>query len=193
MPLYAALLRGVNVGGRKLPMADLRETLVSLGYDDVVTYVQSGNAVFSTRRKATRIGPEIEERLAADFSMDVPVIVRTHAELIGTLEANPFIGHADPARLHVTFLAESPPAERLSGIESDRYAPDEWRADDRAIYLHCPEGYGETKLNNGFWERRLETVATTRELEDRREIGRAHRPGLTTGWPAAPRLSPIPC
>ena len=115
MPLYATLLRGVNVGGRKLPMVDLREILVSLGYDDVVTYVQSGNAVLSTRRRASRIGPEIEERLAADFSMDVPVIVRTHAELIGTLEANPFVGHTDPARLHVTFLAESPPAAGLLG------------------------------------------------------------------------------
>lgn len=161
MPTYAALLRGVNVGGRTLKMADLRALLSTLGYGEVHTYLQSGNAVLTSQKGAKRIAAEIEGALAAELGEQVAVLMRTHAELEDVLAANPFDG-ADPTTFHATFLSGPAGEERLAGLQAERYRPDEWRLGDRVLYLRCPKGYGQTKLHNSFWERHLGLVATTR-------------------------------
>src|SRR3954471_9510927 len=106
--MYVALLRGVNVGGRKVPMADLKRLFVDLGHEDVTTYIQSGNVVFrpaSTKRAA--VVDELEKAIADQFAVPARVLLRTDTELDKVLSANPFLAQgADPAALHVTFLAE---------------------------------------------------------------------------------------
>lgn len=161
MATYAVLLRGVNVGGRTLKMADLRALLDALGYEAVRTYLQSGNAVLTTPKGTPRVATEIEGALAAELGAEVAVLVRTHAELTAILAANPF-AEDDPTTLHATFLSGPVDEGRLVGLEAERYRPDEWRLGDGVLYLRCPEGYGRTKLHNSFWERRLRLVATTR-------------------------------
>jgi uncharacterized protein (DUF1697 family) len=163
---FAALLRSINVGGRnRLPMADLRALVESLGFGEVATYLQSGNVVFagsgSSDAVAQRVGGAITDRLG----LTVPVVVRTDRQLARLLSATPYpTSGVDPKTLHVTFLAGRPDAGAVRTLEDEalRFDPDRLRVVGADVFLHCPGGYGETKLNNAFLERRLGVVATTR-------------------------------
>jgi uncharacterized protein (DUF1697 family) len=162
---YAALIRGINVGGRaKVKMDDLRNVFAALGHGDITTYIQSGNVVFSTApRSAPKVAAAIEDRIREDLGLGVTVLLRTDQELGDVIAANPFLaGGADPARLHATFLVDTPAPERLDHVAVPDSGPDEFAIVGREVYLHCPEGYGRTKLNNTLWERRLGVAATTR-------------------------------
>jgi uncharacterized protein (DUF1697 family) len=89
--------------------------------------------------------------------------MRDAGELGGVVNGNPFTGpDAQPGALHVTFLDGEPDHGRVESIEAGLFRPDEYRVTGRHVYLHCPQGYGRTKLTNAFWERRLGLVATTR-------------------------------
>jgi uncharacterized protein (DUF1697 family) len=157
------MLRGVNVSGRnRLPMGDFAEALTSLGFDDVVTYLQSGNAVVAARGRPATVASATADMLAERFGLSVPVIVRAAKELHSVLAANPYLdAEPDPTKLHVTFLAERPGAgaaiERPAGAGRDTF-----EVVGRDVYLHCPGGYGRSKLTNDFFERRLGVSATTR-------------------------------
>jgi uncharacterized protein (DUF1697 family) len=162
---YVAMLRGINVGGRnKIKMPDLQALFVGLGHADVITYVQSGNVVFTSPAKsAAALASAIEKQIARDLAIDVVAVLRTKAELAKVIAGNPFVRtRADLAKLHVTFLKQLPGAALVRALDGHRAEPDEFRVLGREIYLHCPAGYGKTKLNNTFWERRLKIAATTR-------------------------------
>ncbi|MDO0925138.1 DUF1697 domain-containing protein [Streptomyces sp. TG1A-8] len=149
MTNYAALLRGINVGGsRKLPMADLRALLTGLGYDGVRTHLQSGQAFFTT-------GDGDEESLAAGlaraveahFGFRVDVIVRDHAYLRAVAEACPFPAAGLEARqLHVTYFSAPAGPERFAEIDPAAHLPEEFRLGDRCLYLYVPDGLGRSKL-----------------------------------------------
>lgn len=169
MTTYVALLRGINVTGRnKIAMADLRELFVALPADGVSTYVQSGNVVFSrpgrdSPASGAALRSTIETRITGTFGLTVTVILRTARELHRVVAVNPLLGESrDPDKQHVTFLAEEPELGRVERIDADAGGDDEWRLVGREVYLYCPDGYGRTKLNNAFFERRLAAVATTR-------------------------------
>ncbi len=171
MARYVALLRSVNVGGRSLPMAALRETLVDAGFEDVATYIQSGNVIFtSPSRSEATLGRRIEAAIKGSTGHEVPVLVRSPRALQSVVTHQPFARGHDPKFLHVTFLAEKPSAARIRAIDRDRYLPDEFSVAGREVYLACPTGYGRTKLNNTFFERALGTVATTRNWNTVRKL-----------------------
>jgi uncharacterized protein (DUF1697 family) len=167
-----ALLRSVNVGGRnRVPMAELRAVAESLGFDDVETYVQSGNLVFTGTGSASAVTRSLEAGIADAFGLEVSVIVRSARQLSRILGANPFaVAGVDPKTLHVTFLAAAPAAKRAQDLtrtgtdaESDStFGKDRFALKGPDVFVHCPGGYGVTKLNNGFFERRAGVVATTR-------------------------------
>lgn len=162
---YGALLRGVNVGGRgKLPMGDLRKVLEDLGYSDVSTYLQSGNALFTSPRDDTEeLEHEIEEALTHKLGLTTQVMLRTGAELTALIDNNPFPDAvANPTTLFVNFLSVPVAPERVAAIDATPFEPDQFRPGDRAVYLWCPEGAARTKLSNTFWERRLGVGATAR-------------------------------
>jgi uncharacterized protein (DUF1697 family) len=165
VPTYIALLRGINVGGRRsVPMAALREVHARLGYTDVVTYIQSGNVVFDADSDdVALLSRTIEQAITADFGIGVPVIVRTREDLVTIIESSPYTTTgADPARLAVAFLADAPAMERAVGIDATGLLPDEFALGEREVYLHCPSGFGRTKLTNAFLEEQLGVTATTR-------------------------------
>jgi uncharacterized protein (DUF1697 family) len=162
---YVCLLRGINLGARnKVKMADLEALFVALGHADVATYIQSGNVVFTSPVDSpSTLARGIEERIAADLGLEVTVLLRTTDELSRVIEANPFVGGgADPAELHVTFLADEPDPAAAGAVDGGGFEPDEFRILGREVHLRCPDGYGRSKLNNAFWERRLGVAATTR-------------------------------
>jgi len=163
---YAALLRGINVGGnKKVPMADLRAVLTGLGLGEVRTLLQSGNAVFTSEEDTDRLTAVIEAALADRFGFPVRVMVRSASELRAAADANPFPDPAsDPAKYTVTFLSGRADPERLDAIDPASCAPDEYRLGDggRELYGHFPNGLGRSKLSPLLDKRRLGVEATTR-------------------------------
>ena len=165
MPRYVALLRSVNIGGYgRMAMNDLRETFGSLGYDNVVTYIQSGNVLFSTSSKSEKaIVEAIEGRIAHDFGDAPAVLLRTVPDLRRVGSKSPYAkGGANPARHHVTFLDAAPSKATIKALELPPSGQDELVVDGREVYVHTPNGYAETKYTGTFLERRLGVVSTTR-------------------------------
>jgi uncharacterized protein (DUF1697 family) len=163
---FVAMLRSINVAGRnRLPMADLRALMSALGFEDAVTYLQSGNVVFSGAGTPKAVGRAIEEQITADLGLEVPVVVRSSRQLQKTVESTPFSRlDVDPKTRHVTFLAQLPEPQAVGELEAldGRFGTDRFEVVGPDVFLYCPGGYGETKLNNAFLERRLGVVATTR-------------------------------
>lgn len=146
---YAALLRGVNVGGaRRVPMGELREVVAGLGHTSVRTYLNSGNVVFAAPPAGEEeLAGALEAAMAERFGFAVPCLVRSGTYLRGVVAANPFPGAADVGRtLHVTFLSEQVGPERLAAVDAAAFAPEEFRVGDRALYLHVPGGLGRSPL-----------------------------------------------
>ncbi|MCP2167220.1 DUF1697 domain-containing protein [Goodfellowiella coeruleoviolacea] len=165
MNTCVALLRGINLGNRnKVGMAELAGLFVALGHSAVRTHLRSGNVVFATASTdQARLAGDIEAALADELGLAVRVLLRDAAELRALVAANPFVARgADPAALHVTFLAEPPDPARWSERPVPDTRPDEFAVRGRDVYLCCPAGYGRTTLNNAFWERRSGVPATTR-------------------------------
>ena len=165
MTTLVSMLRGINVSGqRAISMVELRSIYEGLGHTDVITYIQSGNVVFTTARHDTaELGDEIRGSIARELGHDVTVVLRTGDQMGGVIDRNPFLPRgANPKALHVTFLSDHVDPARLGALAGIGYAPDEFELIGDEIHLHCPVGYGNTKLHNTFWERRLGVPATTR-------------------------------
>jgi len=176
MPTYISMLRGINVSGQKpVKMDQLRRMFEALGFTHVKTYVQSGNVVFQSKKIAPAdLSKEIEERILREFGFDVPVISKTVEEIGTTIQNNPFLKEKaiDPAKLHVTFLSgvpAKPALEKLSALDA---APDRFHSLITEIYLHCPDGYGRSKLSNNVLEKLLSLRATTRNWKTVNELYR---------------------
>jgi len=161
---YVCMLRAVNVGGTTIKMDRLRALFAELGYTNVSTYIQSGNVLFTTTAgRSVDHAAAIETRIAEEIGVSVSAVLRSGPQLAQVVSANPFVAQgADPAKLHVTFLAEAPKPAHVSALEVPDVAPEDFRIVGQEVYLHLPGGYGTTKLSNAFWERRLRMAATTR-------------------------------
>jgi uncharacterized protein (DUF1697 family) len=163
---YVALLRGINVGGHKIVKMDqLRNAFEALGFEDVTTYVQSGNVVFNASTKPSEnLSKKIEEKVLREFDISVSVIVKTSEEVSEVIRNNPFLQEKgiDPSKLHVTFLSRAPEKAALKMLDPIAATPDQFRSSGKEIYLYCPNGYGVTRLSNNALERVLSVRATTR-------------------------------
>jgi uncharacterized protein (DUF1697 family) len=161
-----SLLRGINVGNQKsIRMPELKALFESMGFSKVTTYVQSGNVVFDCAHSDDeKIGAAIEMEIERQFGFSVPVIMRERDDLQRIIDNNPFTHqrNEDPSKLHVTFLSRLPPVELADSMKILPGIEDECVLRGKEIYLFCPNGYGKTKLSNGFFERKLKVLATTR-------------------------------
>jgi uncharacterized protein (DUF1697 family) len=166
MNTYISMLRGINVGGqKKILMEELRSLYESLNMANVQTYVQSGNVVFGSAEQDTSIlSKQIEAQIERMFGYQVPFFVRTKDEFRRTISSNPFLGERaeDTTQLYVTFLYEPPPDAQVGDLRAPEGIDDEFLMREQEIFLFCPGGYGRTKLNNNFFERKLKVPATTR-------------------------------
>jgi len=163
---FISLLRGINVGKKQVKMIALKQLYESLGLDNVRTYVQSGNVIFNSKPENVEELPKVlGKRIEQVFGFSVEVLIRTVEEFQHILKANPFLGKhdVDPSKLHVTLLSKTPSEITLDKIKTFKSDPDEFVIIGREVYLHCPDGYGNTKLSNSFFEKKLGTPATTRK------------------------------
>ena len=165
MPMYVALLRGINLASRvRVQMTDLRRIVTGLGHTDVTTYLQSGNVVFrSATVDADQVERDIEQAIAAELGLDIAVLLRTGAQLAKVVAANPFADEEkDVTKLHVTFLADKPAPSLVEAFTAPAGEPTRYAIVGREVFLHCPNGYGRSKLSNAYVEKKLKVPATTR-------------------------------
>jgi uncharacterized protein (DUF1697 family) len=166
MQKYISILRGINVGGnRKVLMADLKAIYEALGFTDIVTYIQSGNVVFNAPKQSTEtITENIKNAILDKTGFEVPVIIRTAEEFQQIVTTNPFLEKAgeDLSKLHVTFLGSIPEPELVKQLEELKFDQDEFKILGDKVFIFCVTGYGKTKINNNFFEKKLKTSATTR-------------------------------
>ncbi|MEW2381420.1 DUF1697 domain-containing protein [Micromonospora sp. NPDC047707] len=173
MTRWVGLLRGVNVGGVRLAMADLRRLVADLGHQDVQTYLQSGNVVFgSTVRDADALARGIERALADELGLTVPVLVRSGREMAAVAGGNPYADREDdPTRLLVAFLAATPATSAVAGLTVPGGETVAFTVTGREVFLHYPDGgYGRSKFTNTYLEKKLGVVATTRNWRSVRTL-----------------------
>lgn len=167
MSKYVAILRGINVGkGRKVLMTDLKNLLAKLGLKHIQTYIQSGNVMFDLRQPESLVVLEdgLNQAISGTFGFDIPVIIRTAREMEESVANNPFLKEdgADIDKLHLTFLKDVPAPELLKKIKEFQFSPDQFEIIGKDVFVHCPNGYGQTKITNDFFEKKLKVQATTR-------------------------------
>lgn len=169
MPTYVILLRAVNVGGYgKLSMADFRQTLSALGFKNVETYIQSGNAVADSNLPADKVGTSISRALEKLTGAQVEVIVRTHDQLDGLIRANPFPAEAanDGARVHVSFLSAPAGPTAHAALESivQKYPNrrDRYHLAGEHIYFHFPDGAADIKFTGKALDKAIAATGTAR-------------------------------
>jgi uncharacterized protein (DUF1697 family) len=165
MARLVALLRGINVGGhKKVPMARLRDVLEAAGFEDVKTYVQSGNVVLSApRRSPAKVGREIEAAIEAEFGFDVAVVMRTRDEIAALVQDDPLGDVAtNPTYRIVVFLAEEVDRARLADVDPAAFAPEAFTLRDRELVMWAPNGQRDSKLVKTLTEKRTGVVGTAR-------------------------------
>lgn len=169
---YIALLRGINVSGqKKIIMTDLKAMFKSLGFASVVTYIQSGNIVFeSEKEEIPKIEDIIKQGIFKTFGYEVPVLVLTHDELKSIYEDNPFLdriteGEIEEKKMFFTLLSHSTEISTTKKIEQASGKGEEFVVAKKVVYFFAANGYGKTKLNNNFFEKKLKCNATTRNMK----------------------------
>jgi uncharacterized protein (DUF1697 family) len=174
-----ALLRGVNVGGNKrVAMADLRSLLTGLGYDDVRTHLQSGNAVFSSSSSAGRLAAQIERALAAELRLQCRVIVRTSPEMQAVMAADPLLDRlGNPSRHLVGFLSDTPTSQAVTHLTDQDYGAAALRIVESHLYLWCPDGITRSPFARMDFDKTLGAAVTLRnwktvtKLAEMAEVG----------------------
>jgi uncharacterized protein (DUF1697 family) len=166
MPIYVAMLRGINVGGnKKIKMDKLRSSFEALGLEQVKTYIQSGNVVFKTAKVSpVALSRKLEERILGDFGFSVSVISRTVDEIQNTIANNPFLNQPgiDLEKLHVAFLSEAPTPAALKKLAELTLAPDRSRSLGKEVYFYFPNGVSGSSLWKHPLDRVLSVEATMR-------------------------------
>jgi uncharacterized protein (DUF1697 family) len=158
---WVALLRGINVGGKNpVPMKRLVTLCEKAGARNVSTYIQSGNVIFDAAPALVKKLPALlEKAITAELGCHSPVVIRSHEELVKIEKAAPF-SDDDHGKLLVLFLQGDP--KNVDRLDAKRSPPDRFAVVGREIYLHCPNGYGRSKLTNDYFDRTLQTISTAR-------------------------------
>ena len=168
MQTYIILLRGINVSGqKKIKMADLRMLLEKLGFQNVATYIQSGNIVLEAKDQTIKnVEDRIGDGIREHFGFDVPVLVKSKKDFERIIMGNPFKDKSlsEGNRIYFVLLKNVPEQILVHTLEQETYKNQEFSITDDCVYLYCENGYGNAKLDNNLVERKLSVQATTRNL-----------------------------
>ena len=163
MKTYIALLKGINVGGhKKVPMADLRELLTKSWFENVQTYIQSGNVILqSSKSDISVIENNIQESIMDHFGFEISVLVKTRSDLKRIFNDSPFSEEKKKASYFM--LLRNTPEDDLVKVASEKvYEGEEYKILKDCIYFFCEKGFGQAKFNANFFERKLKTFVTAR-------------------------------
>lgn len=161
MQTYISFLRGINVGGhRKILMADLKDLYVALGFEQIVSYIQSGNVVFETPETDTKkLEHMISDAIQKQYGYDVACVIRTCADIQKVLQNNPF---SDEEYVHVAFLQGLPESAHVDALCSVDVSPDRFKVVGDHVYLCYQHKCHASKLQNHLLEKKLGVLATVR-------------------------------
>ncbi len=172
MNTYIALLRGINVSGqKKILMVDLKNLFETLGFLSITTYIQSGNVIFQSDQADTNnLSDLIKKGIEERFGFDVPVLVLTRDLLLSIFEENPFSerisnGEIEEKKMYFTLVSSAPDKALVKELAIKDYGNEEFVVGQNVVYFFAANGYGRTKLNNNFFEKKLKCKATTRNLK----------------------------
>ncbi len=190
MRRYLALLRAINVGGRRIiRMADLKNTIGSLGFDDVATHIQSGNVFFSCRESDTeKLERMIERAIQDEYGFHVTVMVRTPDELARIVEQNPF-GCLDESlyKIYVAFLAQRPDDQNIASLTSQSNQNESFSVTGDHVFISVSGTFkGKVLFSNNFIEKQLKVESTTRNIRVTRRLAEIAAESSTQGiWASA--------
>ncbi|MFD2566254.1 DUF1697 domain-containing protein [Pseudotenacibaculum haliotis] len=160
MKTYIVLLRGINVSGKnKIPMQELRDLLEGIGYENVRTYIQSGNIILNSEEDKTIISKKISEAIQKHFGYEVPALTYSLEDWKHIIQDNPY-SEGEKA-IYFTFMDQEP---ENTAIEVNGTKDDEFTIYKNMVYLNCLGGYGKSKLSNNLFENKLKVIATTRNF-----------------------------
>ncbi|MGO9127491.1 MAG: DUF1697 domain-containing protein [Terriglobales bacterium] len=167
MPTYISMLRGINVlGHKRVEMSRLREMCEGMGFEQVRTYIQSGNVVFKTGKSTpSGLSRRIEERMMSEFGFSAMVLTRTAKELGRAIQGNPFVkeGGKDGSKVFVGFLARAPKADAVEKLQARAAKTEQVHCCGREIYVYYVDGMGRARLlTHGVLERVLAVSTTMR-------------------------------
>jgi uncharacterized protein (DUF1697 family) len=166
MKTFIAFLRGINVSGQRIiNMAELRASLQNSGFENVSSYLQSGNLILkSNEQHLAVIAAQIESQILKDFGFQVPVLVSTKEKLRIILEAYPF-NYAGDNNKYFTLLYKAANDSLVNEFNKLAFTHEDFEITNDCVYLNCKQGAGRAKLNNKLIERKLKVTATTRNLK----------------------------
>jgi uncharacterized protein (DUF1697 family) len=162
---YLALLRGINVGGNTMiNMEELRHTFEALRFENVASYINSGNLAFDTRKAAEpKLISKIESAIESDFGKAVPVIIREQAAIHRILADNPFDGQFESHKeMHVLFMNDEMPQDKQKQLLERQTDDERFAIRGREIYCHLRLGVADSLLGKSFIEKKLKTPFTAR-------------------------------
>lgn len=166
MTIHLALLRGINVSGHNMiKMEALKTTLEAIGFQNVQTYIQSGNVfVDSEEENAAAVGFKIKQEIFKVFGHEVPIVVIGKADLEGCLKNNPFLKEAnlDIKKLYVAFVSTTLRSDSINDLRISQFKPDEASIDANRIYIKYAVGAGKTRFDQKYIEKKLNVTATIR-------------------------------
>lgn len=165
MTKYIVLLRGVTPSGKnRVPMAQLRQLLAENGFENVQTWMQSGNVILDSELSVKEVATKVNKVIKENIGADLKIIVKTPAEIKKVLDENPFGEGYDISRVFFTLFNDIPDENLVKNLQEQDFGNDKFVFTSHAIYLFIPGSAAETKLNNNFLERKLKIDATTRNF-----------------------------
>ncbi len=167
MKTYIILLRGINVGGhKKILMTELKQLISDLGFKNVKTYIQTGNIIVNADLSISKIKTAISKAIEEKYGFHVPVLVIKPDTLRGIIDAYP-LNKEKQEKSYFTLLYNKPQQEVIDTLNatSDDYENEEFVITEACIYFYCATGYGRTKLNNNFFEKKLGVTGTARNYK----------------------------
>jgi uncharacterized protein (DUF1697 family) len=162
---HVAFLRGINVGGRnKIKMEALRRICAALGFENVKTYINSGNVIFETKKADdVKVAAKIESAIEKEFALKIKVIVRTISEIEEIIADNPFDGQFENEKdLHVFFLDENLPEEKRELLLSNNNENEMYAVRNREIFCHLRVGVSDSLMGKDYIGKKLKVSATAR-------------------------------
>ena len=173
---YISILRGINVSGqKKIKMSDLKTLYEEQGFENIITYIQSGNVIFDSTSKLDTEGLKkvIEKAIEEKYAFHVPVDIRTNQDLEQIVNNCPYEEAKEEdngTKILVTFFQSAPSNQKQKLLLEYVKSPERLTFRGSEVYLYCPNGYGKSKLTNTFLEKKLGISATTRNWKSVKKL-----------------------
>lgn len=166
MTTHLALLRGINVSGHNMiKMEALKATLEAIGFQNVLTYIQSGNVfVDIDEENASKVGFMIKQEIFKVFGHEVPIVVVNKDDLAVCFKNNPYLKEKDidTKKLYVAFVSTTLKSDSINDLKVSQFKPDEASIDGNKIYIKYAVGAGKTRFDQKYIEKKLNVIATIR-------------------------------